>query len=181
MKQFLFLSLGVLVLFSCSDLKKQDQIKAIDQLSIAVDSIQEIVLKSEIDSIIYRKTATQDVELRIKQNFYSDTLNLALGKKMDAYKVMRRKFGPLSRTYNTLKTGSADELKTLELLKNDINSGSGERNKYNQFIQFEKNKVEQLSIMLTDYLKEKNNTLAVYKQLHPELLAFSLALIKDKK
>jgi hypothetical protein len=95
MKQFLFLSLGVLVLFSCSDLKKQDQIKAIDQLSIAVDSIQEIVLKSEIDSIIYRKTATQDVELRIKQNFYSDTLNLALGKKMDAYKVMRRKFGPL--------------------------------------------------------------------------------------
>ena len=45
MKQFLFLSLGVLVLFSCSDLKKQDQIKAIDQLSIAVDSIQEIVLQ----------------------------------------------------------------------------------------------------------------------------------------
>jgi hypothetical protein len=50
-----------------------------------------------------------------------------------------------------------------------------------QIIKFEKNKVEQLSIMLTDYLKEKDNTLAVYKQLHPELLAFSLALIKDKK
>mgnify|MGYP006924836877 FL=1 len=181
MKQFLFFSLSVLLFVSCSDLKKQDQLKTIDQLSKTVDSIQKIVLKSEIDSIIYRKTATQDVELRIKQNFHSDTLNLALGKKMDAYKVMRRKFGPLSRTYNTLKTGSADELNTLNLLKNDINSGSGERDKYNEFIQFEKNKVEQLSIILTDYLKEKDKTLAVYKQLHPELLAFSLALIKDKK
>lgn len=181
MKQILFLCFSVLVLAACSDLQKQEQIKVIDQLSKSVDSIQKIVLKNEIDSIVYRKTATQDVELRIKQNFYSDTLNLAFGKKMDAYKVMRRKFGPLSRSYTALKTGTADELITLSHLKNDINSGSGERNKYAEFIQFEKNKVNQLAIILTDYLKEKEKTLNVYNQLHPELLAFSLALIKDKK
>ncbi|MBP6090768.1 MAG: hypothetical protein KA521_05895 [Crocinitomicaceae bacterium] len=181
MKQLLFLCLSALVLAACSDLKKQEQINSIDLLSKSVDSIQKIVLKSEIDSIVYRKTATQDVELRIKQNFYSDTVNLAFGKKMDAYKVMRRKFGPLSRTYNALKIGSADELVTLSKLKNDINSGSGERDKYAEFIQFEMNKVKQLSIILSDYLKEKDTTLKVYHQLHPELLAFSLALIKDKK
>jgi hypothetical protein len=181
MNYFLILFSSILVFASCSDLKKQDQLKTIDQLSKTVDSIQKIVLKNEIDSINKLKTVTQDVELRIKQNFYSDTVNLVLGKKMDAYKVMRRKFGPLSRTYHTLKTGSLEELKTLSLLKNDIDSDSGERNKYNQFILFEKNKVEQLSIILTDYLKEKENTLALYKQLHPELLAFSLALIKDKR
>jgi hypothetical protein len=153
----------------------------IDQLSKTVDSLQEIIVKSEIDSIGYRKIATQDVELRIKQNFYSDTLNLELGKKMDAYKVMRRKFGPLSRTHKTLETGAAEELIVLNQLKNDIKSGSGERNKYSEYIQFEKNKVLQLSTLLEDYIKEKAKTIETYNRLHPELLAFSFSLIKNKK
>lgn len=179
MRNVLFLFFISGMIFSCSDLKKETQILSIDQLSKTVDSLQEIILKSEIDSLPHRRIATQDVELRIKQNFYSDTIQLVLGKKMDAYKVMRRKLEPLGNTYHSLKLGVEDELVTLRNLKVDIQSGSGKRNKYEEYIRFEKSKVEQITVLLQDYLKEKESTLKTYNKLHPELLAFSFELIKD--
>ena len=102
----------------------------------------------------------------------------ALGKKMDAYKIMRRNFKPLGKQNSQLKSAISEERKTLKDLRVDIDNGSGSRDKYESYILFEKNKIKQLQILLDEHLRLKNETLHTYRELHDELNQLSLALLR---
>ena len=107
-----------------------------------------------------------------------DTINLVLGKKMDAYKIMRRNLKPLGKQNSQLKNALKEEAQVLKSLKLDINNGSGSREKYESYILFEKNKINQIQVLLDEYLKLKRETLKTYHELHPELNQFSIELIR---
>jgi hypothetical protein len=134
--------------------------------------------KNEIDTLTALKIATNAVEIRIKNYLVLDTINLVLGKKMDAYKIMRRSLKPLGKQNSQLKQAIREEQKSLKALKSDIEDGSGSRDKYESYILFEKNKVKQLQILLDEYLRLKQETLATYRKLHPELNQLSLDLVR---
>ncbi len=148
--KYLFFLAAVLTLASCSDLHKKDQIAEIDQMNNTLDSIQEVLFKNEIDTIAALRVATNSVEIRIKNYYYADTIDMALGKKMDAYKVMRRDLGPLGRSFNAIKKGVTEQKKSLNNLKTDIENGDGERKKYDEYIAFEKDKTHQLQSLLKE-------------------------------
>jgi hypothetical protein len=133
---------------------------------------------NEIDTLTALKIATNAVEIRIKNYLVLDTINLVLGKKMDAYKMMRRSLKPLGKQNSQLKQAIREEQKTLKALRSDIENGSGSRDKYESYILFEKNKLNQLQILLDEYLKLKNETMATYRELHPELNQLSLDLVR---
>jgi hypothetical protein len=171
------LSFSILI-FSCSDLKKDEQIKRISKLEQATVLIENERLKNEIDTLTALKISTNAVEIRIKNYLVLDTINLVLGKKMDAYKIMRRNLKPLGKQNSQLKQAIREEQKTLKALKSDIENGSGSRDKYESYILFEKNKINQLQTLLDEYLRLKQETLTTYRELHPELYLLSLDLIR---
>jgi hypothetical protein len=133
---------------------------------------------NEIDTLTSLKIATNAVEIRIKNYLVLDTINLVLGKKMDAYKMMRRSLKPLGKQNSQLKQAIREEQKTLKALRSDIENGSGSRDKYESYILFEKNKLNQLQILLDEYLRLKKETMATYRELHPELNQLSLDLVR---
>ena len=167
-----------ILLFSCSDLKKDEQLLRISKLEKRIELIENERLKNEIDTLTALKIATNAVEIRIKNYLVLDTIDLVLGKKMDAYKIMRRNFKPLGKQISQLKQALLEEQKSLKNLKTDIENGSGSRDKYESYILFEKNKINQLQTLLDEYLRLKEETLATYRELHSELNQLSLDLIR---
>ncbi len=167
-----------LLLFSCADLKKDEQLKRISKLEKTLDTIHQDREKNEIDTLTALKTLTNAVEIRIKTYLVLDTINLVLGKKMDAYKIMRRNLKPLGKQNSQLKTTILEERKTLKNLRVDIENGSGSRDKYESYILFEKNKIKQIQILFEEYRRLKNETLNTYRELHDELNQLSLALLR---
>ena len=137
------LSLSMFIV-SCSDLKKDEQLKRISKLEKGLTLIENDRLKNEIDTLTALKIATNAVEIRIKNYLVLDTIDLVLGKKMDAYKIMRRSLKPLGKQNIQLKQAIREEQKSLKDLKTDIENGSGSRDKYESYILYEKNKINQL-------------------------------------
>ena len=180
MKNLLFLFIAF-CLFSCTDLKKTEQISAINKMFISLDSIETVLFKNEIDTIAALNIAAIGVELRIKNNYYADTINLELGKKMDAYKLARRNLSPLGRSYSVIKKGVKDQRIVLRNLKDDIEKGNGERKKYSEYVKFEQAKTNQLRSLLNVYLVENEKTMKNFFSLYDELNAFSLELIEKRK
>ncbi|MEY4659005.1 MAG: hypothetical protein ACO29U_01455 [Crocinitomicaceae bacterium] len=179
MKSFLVIILSFGFIFvSCADLKKNDQIKRVSALEKRLKKIELTRKSNEIDSLTAMKISTNAVEIRIKTYLVLDTINLVLGKKMDAYKIMRRNLKPLGKQNSQLKSALKEETQVLKSLKLDIENGSGSREKYESYILFEKNKINQIQVLLDDYLRLKRETLKTYYELHPELNQFSIELIR---
>jgi Mg2+ and Co2+ transporter CorA len=147
-----------------------------------VDSVETVLLENEIDTLSALITATVTLELRIKNNYFSDTIDMELGKKMDAFKRTRRRLGPLSNTFNSIRVGINEERDMLKKLKSDIENGNGDRKKYTEYVTFEQEKVDQMRSLLNAYVKEKKETMEIIDRIYPEMNAFSLSLLdKEKK
>ena len=70
-----------ILIFSCSDLKKDEQLKRISKLEKGLMLIENERSTNEIDTLTALKTATNAVEIRIKNYLVLDTINMVLGKK----------------------------------------------------------------------------------------------------
>ena len=61
-------------------------------------------------------------------------------------------------------------------LGSDILKGYGKRELYNEYIEFESKKVNQIKILFEEYQKTRAQFLEIYNRLHNELIAFSTQL-----
>jgi hypothetical protein len=179
MKQFVFFSLFI-ALVSCSDLKKNDQLQVITSMEHSLDSISTVLEANEIDTIAGLSMSAEMVERRIKNHYNTDTVDMEMGNKMDAYKTARKSFSPLGSAYYKIQNGLNEEKETLKKLKSDIENGDGDRKKYEEYIIFEQAKVTQLEVLLNDYVEQKTKMMNLFHSLHPELEAFSFELMRDK-
>ena len=150
-------------------------------LNTSLDSLDKILQDKKMDSGFYYSQLAGAVELRIKNFYFADTINLPLGQKMDAYKVMRRKLEPLAYDYQNLIKGIEATKNSIALLSEDIENGNGKREKYDEFVQFEANKVDQLLVLNKEYQSERETTLRTFYELHDELDAFSMELAEKAK
>ena len=168
----------VLIVASCHDVNKQKQLDQVSQLIKTVDSIQTVHRNTHSDSIPIVIFNVTDVELRIKRHYKTDTIDLALGKKMDEYKLIRKRLSPNGKTALKIEQGSKEEKEALERLRNDIETGAGDRSKYNEYIAFERNKVEQLNVLLKQMVGIQEQCMASYRKLHEEMDSFSRELLR---
>lgn len=171
-----YISLILLVGFSCSDFDKEEQLKSVLELTEQVNNIEKEFEGLKIDSIADLKLSTYEVERRIKQNYFSDTIDLEFGQKMDDFKRMRRMLGPIGKEESRLKISLSEELVQLNKLHSDISNGYGKRESYNEYIQFEKNKVSQIKVLFNEYVKLRAQFLELYKRVYKELSDYSQSL-----
>lgn len=178
MRKCIFLIL--LISFSCSDLDKEKRVEDVLKLTKQVTAINQEFEKLKIDSIPALKLSTYEVERRIKQNYFSDSINLDFGQKMDDYKRMRRMLGPIGKEEFRLYQSINEELSQLKKLHSDISNGYGKRESYDEYIQFEKNKVSQINVLFEEYVKLRAQFLEIYDRLHKELHEYGRGLIAQQ-
>lgn len=169
-----------LLLVSCVDLKKTDQLAKIDAMSKTVDSIEVVFNEHKLDTLAVISNNAFGVENRIKQNYVSDTINMEFGRKMDRFKIMRKNFPSLGKGMSSIKRGLEQERGDLKKLRDDIENGNGEREKYDEFVTFEQKKVDQLRALLTEYVDTKVVAIETYNELYDELNDFSMSLLEKK-
>lgn len=181
MKRFLvaFVAGCALLLTSCMDLETSNQLEKIAAMNKTLDSIETVFNENKFDSLSAISLSAYTVENRIKNHYHSDTINMAFGQKMDAFKVMRRSLSPCGKSMSLIPPTIADERKKLKELQTDIENGNGEREKYDEYVKFEEVKVAQLRSVLSDYVETKNTAEKTYADLYDELNAFSLSLLKE--
>ena len=166
----------VLLLVSCSDLKTEGQLAKVKTLQERLHTSEMKFQAVFIDSLHAMTMASSDLERNLKQNYKSDTVDVALGKRVDDYKRMRRMFGPLGNFGSNLKRAYAEQEKQLQSLFLDIEKGFGERNKYDAYIKMEGEKNEQVFVLLQEYLRLKKEALEIYEAQHLWLSDFVVQL-----
>jgi len=176
MKLLSFILLSFL-LASCSDFSKGEQLESIAQLNKTVDSIETVLIENKIDDISEIAIEAETVTSRIKENLNSDTLELSLAKKIDAYMRMYRSIGNLKKIHTELKKFTKAEKITLNNLQKDIDNGDGNRKKYGEYVLFEVKKVNQLTGVLNHYVKERKKAIDTYLAYHDNLFDFAFELI----
>lgn len=175
MKYIVFLVIS-LSLLSCQDLKKEEQVKAINSLEHEVDSIHRICLAHKNDSIEKIIESVREVEMRIRSGYRADTIERELGEKLNAYKTVRKKLKPIGRLYAQLERAAKEEKKALEQLKRDIEHAAGDKGKYDENIRFEREKTTQLKQTLSNMMAELRQCFETYALLHDEIYNYSLNL-----
>jgi predicted nucleic acid-binding Zn-ribbon protein len=165
-------------LSSCMDLKTSEQLDSIEAMNQTIDSLEKVFEENRLDSVANISLKAYGVENRIKNNYVSDTINMEFGKKMDAFKVMRRNLKPLGKALTMIPQSIEEERVKLKELQEDIENGNGKREKYDEYIAFEQDKVNQLKTLVSEYMQVKEQSLKTYNELYDELNSFSMSLLK---
>ncbi len=162
----------VLVTFSCSDLEKEAHLGTIKTLESALLTTRETFETIKVDSLFEMQQRTSDLERSLKQNYHSDTVNLAFGRRVDNYKRMRRMLVPLGNVGTKLSNAITEEVTQLQRLFQDVDNGFGARDKYDEYILLETKKCGQIKSLLEDYQKTKTEAFDIYNNEHKFLVSF---------
>jgi hypothetical protein len=187
--------LMVCMMSSCNDFNRKGQLQTIDRLNVSLDSMDHVLLENRIDTLAGIIIASNRLELRIKENYLADTIDLDFAKKMNRFKEIKKAFeteseaeeeegesegrregSMLGASYATINEGIKDERETLKKLYADIDQGNGNRAAYDEYLSFEKRKVNQLSTLLAFYVKEKHRVLNEFYPLYEMLNAYASKL-----
>jgi hypothetical protein len=171
-------ALGALFFTSCMDLETSARLERIAAMERTIDSVEVVFAEHKVDSMAVMSINAYSVENRIKRNYTADTIDMEFGRKMDAFKVMRRNFKPMGKATSAIPTSIEEVREKLSQLKADIENGDGKREKYDEYLTFEETKVGQLRTLLNEFVETKIATLKTYNELYAELNEFSMSLLK---
>lgn len=175
-----FFPLFVFLIFSCSNKKQEDQLKAIDVMNSKLEKFESKLEANKIDTIAGLKVATTTLIIRIQNNYYSEKVDLAFGRKMDEFKELSEIIVPdmdggvnhektLDRRFLDIKKSISEEKKALKLLKADIENGNGKKEQFDEFIIYEQRKVNLIGELLKVYMNYKEKQLPRFLSLYKHL------------
>ncbi len=188
------------LLSACADLDREEQLKKVDNMRIQVDSLQAALEEHQVDTLANIQNYIMSIELRIRNNYTADTINISLSQKMNKFRNLKKFFmsesaeeeegeeksgrlthQTLGSAYLDIKEGIASEKSTLQELRSDISNGLGKRDKYNEYIAFETQKIDQLCVLLEDYKTHKDKILHDFKDVYEDLNVFATKLETEKE
>ena len=170
-------------LFSCSDIEKDRQVKKINGLTKSVEKLKIALTQYKISNVPEKKLAVYTVIKRIKSYYFTDTIDYQFAKKMNSYKVVKKSLKNLDGDYEKIRIALREEKIALRKLKSDVINGFGQREKYDEYISFEKNKTKKIKSLLDEYIYKKKEFTIAFDSLHPVLNDYSMRLeekFKDK-
>ena len=178
---YLAMRFGILLvifsfLFSCSDIEKDRQVKKINGLTNSVAKLKITLTQNKISNVPEKKLAVYTVIKRIKSYYFTDTIDYQFAKKMNSYKAARKSLIILDSDYEKIRIALREEKITLRKLKSDVLNGFGQREKYDAYISFEKNKTKKIKSLLDKYIYKKKEFTIAFDSLHPVLNDYSIRL-----
>jgi len=137
--------------------------------SIPVDSIEQIIRSSTV------------IEDRIKKYYSGDTISLSLGEKLQLFHALIPNAEEV--LLGVLKTDSMIVFRKnqLNLLKNDIQKGVGNRSEYDTNILFENEEVSIVANFVNFYDSLATVSMVTFNNLHSKVEKFSLKCEEEFK
>ncbi|MBW7867078.1 MAG: hypothetical protein H3C31_02000 [Brumimicrobium sp.] len=167
---FFFLAFS---LISCKDKIKETYIIEIEKMVHSLDSLQEISEnfdKSQIDQMLEKIHLTLS---HIKSHENMDTISYVLASQYDTYKDIPTTISINSGNLAKVKVAIPEVKEKLEDLKHDIQNGINERDKYEEFLEFERNKVKEIETVLEYYTSINQKYILLYDSLQPIMEEFN--------
>lgn len=173
--KYFFIILPFLYL-GCKDQEKSSYLEEINEISSNLDSLEVVSNNQKTDSIPIIVNTIEKTISKVKNNYVADTIDLELAALMNRYKDAKKSLS--SNSGNLAKTRDAiPEVKgKLEDLRHDIENGVGDREKYEEYIDFEKNKVQEIDSILSYYIKTNRKYLEQFSNAHPQVKHFADSL-----
>jgi hypothetical protein len=178
MKPLIFISLCILLFWSCESSERKKQIDKLTAMIEVTDSLNRIFEKNKMDSAVEYQLAANTCMLRLKNNYKPNKVDMVLGEKVNEFKKLQRLFKKkhnhktLSDEANVISNSIREEKQALYNLKMDIEGGNGNQEKYNEFITFEQGKVNTIKVLLEQYVIRKNKYLPRFRKSVKELNDF---------
>jgi DNA repair ATPase RecN len=176
-----FVAAAVFGLFitSCKNENKKELLSEIDRMEIKLDSISNVAndtARYVAENIV---TSVRATILKVKRNYMPDTIDYILANQMNSYKEIRKAVSKNTGNLAKVKQTIPEVQKKLEDLKHDIENGVNDRDKYQDFINYEKSKIAEIEQVLSYYIETTNKYYNSYDSLHPIIsrVADSLAEI----
>ncbi|MEX1191220.1 MAG: hypothetical protein WEA99_04550 [Brumimicrobium sp.] len=168
--------IGFIILSGCQDKKKQTYLKEINAMDFKIDSLDKVSKEKRVDTINSIVMSVRSTISSVKDVYFADTIDMKIATMMNEYKEIRKVLS--SNTGNISKaTKALPEVKQkLKDLEHDINEGVGEREKYQEYINYEKNKIEEIESLLDYYIITNDKYISRYDSLHPLVVNFADSL-----
>lgn len=198
MNRSLFFSalLFITLISSCTNSEQGKQLEEVTALIHSKDSLEKLYHENQFDSLNYWRLEASNIEITIKRNYVSNTVDKELSTKMNRFKSMQEiidaeselggegeyeeeeKEMTLGRRMMLLNSGFKKEKMSLENLQSDLENKLLDPKKFKIYIQSERMKVKQMENQLTQYLFVKNTELKEYIKLCKELRVFADSISK---
>lgn len=193
----IFLTIVILALTSsCTNSTHDKQLTAVSSLMEKRDSLEKVYLANEFDSLNYWRLEAANIEITIKRNYVSNTIDNKLSVKMNRFKSMQEiidaeselgggeeheeeeKEMTLGRRIMLLNTQFKKVKMSLANLHSDVENNILDETKVKSYIQTENTKVKRIENQLTQYLFVKNTELKEYIKLCKDLRVFADSISK---
>jgi hypothetical protein len=148
MGKYLLLFVLLIGLSACLDAEKKERIAELDRMTFQLDSIKEAFVILPLDSINLIREHVNNNEKYIKTYYFDDTLDVEFARAMNRYRGIRKGAGHVVGKKVFLDTIIDFQLGQLEKLKTDISNNSGKREKYEQYVNGER---ENVSLIISSY------------------------------
>jgi hypothetical protein len=166
-KTNLILTLLLLALVvACGNGEKKAYLAEVDGMINHLDSLKLIADANVLDSLPYIIERVKKNTKRFAESYSADTINLEVGEMINSYKDVRKVLSRNSGNLAKVRVSIPETLEKLEDLKSDISHGVGERDKYLEYILFEREKVRQMDTLLAIYLRTNKKYLDLYESLN---------------
>ena len=179
--KWLFYFLQIFALTSCIEFSQSEYIEKIDT---SIDALNQSKLKLEqpvFDSIPVVLIEIKNIKSAFRENLKNDTLPLEIALKIDQVNQIKK---ILEKTDKAIPLTILDInalIINLKNLKKDINNGSGNRAKYPDNIQIEKEKQTLVVNSVETYYRNCSAAIKSFKEIENELKLFSNELELKKE
>jgi len=166
--RYLFSLLIIVSIVSCSDMDRGKQLRKIQTIDNTLDSIQTVLIdNSDLEEIQFIQGCKKDLSSRILSS--QDTISFELAIMLDVYNNAMNNINPLIIQRSVLDSNIIKQKEDLLSLKLDIENGSGKRNEYDEYINFESNKTEQLRNELITFIEMRNTLFEVQAEYYQKI------------
>jgi hypothetical protein len=180
MKSFLLSLFVALFFYSCVSTEKRRQTQKLTNMISQTDSLKHVLQRNKIDSVVEYQILANALMLRFKNNYNPKKVDLKLGEEVNEFKELQMLFvkekeenkRTLPGEYGIIFSALLEEKNTLKTLLNDVENDRGDKNKNNEYIKFELEKLNTIRSLLDHYLIRKNKYLPRFRRSLKELNSF---------
>lgn len=150
--KFVSLFFLFVLLISCSDLKKPDQLARAESIVKDLTDLEAELNSFALDSIESQSEENARIISALKE-FETDTISIAIAKKMNQFQRLHETIPVALELRKQIQETAIEMRADLVKLKGDISAGNGKRDRYDTFLNKEASKMKLLRKKGTQCLK----------------------------
>jgi hypothetical protein len=163
--KILMLISGLIGLISCSDINKSEQLERLVNIDNTLDSVLVVLSDNTIDEDGAIVNKSRILNMRVKETNL-DTISMNFAVQLDQYNRAVRDILPLQTKHKAIEKNTLTEKNAVEALIDDVNSASGKRNMYDEYINYEENNMSTIMTALQEFIQRREKVMSTYSDLH---------------